>query len=57
MKLNRFVAVITLIAVSSTLVLAQAERIKGKAKDLKRDIESKQTNRVSVATNAPVRKN
>jgi hypothetical protein len=45
-----------LVLVSALAVLAQAERIKGKAKDLKRDIESKQTNKVNVATNAPAKK-
>ncbi len=56
MKLNRFAAVTVLLGVSATLVLAQAERIKGKAKDLKRDVEAGQTNGVRVATNAPARK-
>jgi hypothetical protein len=56
MKLNRFSVVVALVGVSSTLVLAQAERIKGKAKDLKRDIESKQTNTINKATNAPANK-
>jgi hypothetical protein len=56
MKLNRLAAVLVLVGVSATLVLAQAEQVKGKAKDLKRDIESKQTNTVRSATNAPAKK-
>ena len=56
MKLNRFAAIIVLLGVSAMLVLAQAERIKGKAKDLKRDVETRQTNGVRVATNAPAKK-
>jgi hypothetical protein len=56
MRLNRFAAVIVLIGVSAIALFAQAERVKGKAKDLKRDIEAKQTNRVSTATNAPSKK-
>ena len=56
MKLNRFAAVLVLVGASATLVLAQAEQVKGKAKDLKREVESKQTNTIRSATNTPAKK-
>ena len=36
-------------------VMGQSEKVKGKAKDLKRSIEAQQTNTVREATNAPAR--
>jgi hypothetical protein len=36
-------------------LLAQSEQVKSKAKDLKRKIESQQTNTVGDATNSPAR--
>ena len=47
---------IFILAVSFAFVLplfAQAEKIKGKAKDLKRSIEAGQTNKPPVPTNPP----
>ncbi|HTD68304.1 MAG TPA: hypothetical protein VK846_17400 [Candidatus Limnocylindria bacterium] len=38
-----------LFAASATLVFAQAEQVKGKAKDLKKKIEAQQTNKVDKA--------
>jgi hypothetical protein len=36
-------------------LVAQSEKVKSKAKDLKRNIEAQQTNKVNGATNAPAR--
>ena len=49
------IALAVVFAASSVLVFAQAEQVKKRAKDLKRDVETKQTNGVP-ATNAPARK-
>jgi hypothetical protein len=46
-----------LLVLASTLVLfAQAERVKSKAKDLKRNIEAGQTNKAGGVTNTPAKK-
>jgi cell division protein FtsL len=45
-----------LVLASAVCLFAQAEKVKGKAKDLKKKIEAQQTNQVGVATNAPVKK-
>ena len=45
-----------LACVSISLVFGQAEQVKKKAKDLKRDIETQQTNQIKGATNAPARR-
>ena len=44
-----------LVLASILSVVAQSEKVKGKAKDLKRNIEAQQTNTVHGATNAPAR--
>jgi hypothetical protein len=49
-------AVALLACVSVSLVFGQAEQVKKKAKDLKRDIETQQTNQIKGATNAPARR-
>ena len=36
-------------------LFAQADLVKKKAKDLKRDVETQQTNQIKGATNAPIR--
>jgi hypothetical protein len=49
--------ILALVALASVVsVLAQSELVKKKAKDLKRDVETQQTNQIKGATNAPVRK-
>ena len=45
----------TVVLASIFSVMAQSEKVKGKAKDLKRSIEAQQTNTVRGATNAPAR--
>lgn len=45
----------TVILASAVCLFAQAEKVKGKAKDLKKQIESQQTNQVGKATNAPAK--
>jgi hypothetical protein len=48
---------ILLLAITGTIsLLAQSELVKKKAKDLKRDVETQQTNQIKGATNAPIRK-
>jgi hypothetical protein len=44
-----------LVLASFLSVMAQSEKVKSKAKDLKRNIEAQQTNTVRGATNAPAR--
>ena len=45
-----------LVLASAIALWAQAEQVKGRAKDLKKKVEAQQTNQVSKATNAPARK-
>lgn len=45
---------IALLASTAGLV-GQAEKVKGKAKDLKRNLEAQQTNSAPAKTNAPAR--
>lgn len=45
-----------LVSVSVILAFGQADQVKKKAKDLKRDIETQQTNQIKGATNAPARR-
>jgi cell division protein FtsL len=45
-----------LVLASAISLLAQAEQVKGKAKDLKKKIEAQQTNQIGRATNAPAKK-
>ena len=45
-----------LVCVSAVCVFAQAELVKKKAKDLKRDVETQQTNQIKGATNTPAKK-
>jgi hypothetical protein len=45
-----------LVLASALALLAQAEQVKGKAKDLKKKIETQQTNQVGKATNAPAKR-
>jgi len=47
---------VLLVSVSALCVFGQAELVKKKAKDLKRDVETQQTNQIKGATNAPIRK-
>jgi hypothetical protein len=47
---------VALACVSAVCVLAQADLVKKKAKDLKRDVETQQTNQIRGATNAPAKK-
>ena len=54
-KLSMAVAAVSF-AASFVCAFAQAEKIKGKAKDLKKQIESGQTKKAPPATNAPPRK-
>jgi hypothetical protein len=55
--MKKFIVAALFICVSVIAVFAQAEGlVKKKAKDLKRDIETQQTNQIKGATNAPVRR-
>jgi hypothetical protein len=45
-----------LVLASAIALLAQAEQVKGKAKDLKKKIEAQQTNQVGKVTNPPAKK-
>jgi hypothetical protein len=45
-----------LILLTAGFVFAQAEKVKGKARDLKKDIEQKQTNKVDKPTTPPPKK-
>ena len=54
MKL-RIVSAAVVVA-SAVCLFAQAEKVKGKAKDLKKQFESQQTNQVGKATNAPAKR-
>ena len=47
---------VSLLCVPAICVFGQAELVKKKAKDLKRDVETQQTNQIKGATNAPIRK-
>jgi cell division protein FtsL len=49
------IAVTLMLAAFATIVFAQAEKIKGKAKDLKRNIEAQQTNNATIKTNTPAK--
>ncbi|HWN95059.1 MAG TPA: hypothetical protein VNT99_08505 [Methylomirabilota bacterium] len=44
------------VCISAVCVFAQADLVKKKAKDLKRDVETQQTNQIRGATNAPAKK-
>ena len=45
-----------LACISAVCLFAQADLVKKKAKDLKRDVETQQTNQIRGATNAPAKK-
>ena len=49
---TRIVSAVLVLA-SAVCLFAQAEQVKGKAKDLKKKIETQQTNQVGTVTNAP----
>jgi hypothetical protein len=53
-KLSFAVAAVSFVA-SFACAFAQAEKIKGKAKDLKKQVESGQTNKAPATTNAPAK--
>jgi hypothetical protein len=42
-----------LVLATAVCLFAQAEQVKGRAKDLKKKIEAQQTNQVGTVTNAP----
>jgi hypothetical protein len=46
----------SLVCVSAVCLFAQSDLAKKKAKDLKRDVETQQTNQIKGATNAPAKK-
>lgn len=48
--MNTRIVTALVVLVSSVVLFAQAEKVKGKAKDLKKSIEAKQTNQVNKAT-------
>ena len=52
---TKIVSALLLLACAVGL-LAQAEQVKGKAKDLKKKIEAQQTNQVETPTPPPVKK-
>ena len=54
--MKTFIVATLLAGISALCVFGQAEQVKKKAKDLKRDIETQQTNQIKGATNAPVRR-
>jgi cell division protein FtsL len=54
--MKTFIVAALLVAVSAFCVFGQAEQVKKKAKDLKRDIETQQTNQIKGATNAPAKR-
>jgi hypothetical protein len=54
--MKTFIVIALLACISVACVFGQAEQVKKKAKDLKRSIETQQTNQIKGATNAPVRR-
>ena len=54
--MKTFIALVSVVCLSVVGVLGQAELVKKRAKDLKRDVETQQTNQIRGATNAPIRK-
>lgn len=54
--MKTFITAALLVGISALCVFGQAEQVKKKAKDLKRDVETQQTNQIRGATNAPVRR-
>lgn len=54
--MKKTMAVALLGCFSAVYLFGQAELVKKKAKDLKRDLETQQTNQIRGATNAPARR-
>jgi hypothetical protein len=54
-RMKTRIAVTLMLAAFATIVFAQAEKIKCKAKDLKRNIEAQQTNNATIKTNTPAK--
>ncbi len=55
MKSIRLSVMALLLAVSATLVFGQAEQVKSKAKNLKKQVEGQQTNRIDKSTPPPAK--
>jgi hypothetical protein len=52
-SMKKIILLLAVVLASVLPLLAQAEKIKGKAKDLKRSIEAGQTNKVAAPINPP----
>jgi hypothetical protein len=53
--MKRRIILAALVLTSAVCLFAQAEKVKAKAKDLKKQVEGQQTNQVGKATNAPAK--